>query len=1446
MRGKLRHSDIPDRICTRRKDAQICISRNIWTVLLLLALLVGTSSSARASILDRLLSWVSSSVETKGLAIHWGGELTADSVELRDPAGTYATLEGVSIQWSPTKLLRGEIDVSSLIARHARILRLPESSSSGGGSTQKIAVKALRLDRLDLDPAVAGTAAALKIRGSGQRTASDQAEAKLEAESIDGDGTYKLQGAIDPSGMHAQLVVREAKGGMLARIADLPGLGETVIDASVRGPRNDLAVILGIEAGPLRANANGTLDLEANTFALKADATAPAMSPRPDLSWQAVALSADMHGGFTSPDIAASIRIDQLDAAGARVQQVAVAVTGNKGEVQAKAQLDGVVVPGTPPDLLAAAPVLVTADATLNAPDRPVSFAVHHPIIDAAGTLKTGEVQQADLQLSIPHLEPFAAALGTDLQGELRLEAKLARQAATLTGSLDATIGIIGGAAPVPALVGPSARLVLAGSMNGGSVALNHFSFDAQDLFLTANGTVSPQSVDLSWTAALPRIAPIDPRLDGALNAQGRIGGSRNNMTLAADLSGDLRMQGVPSGPLSAHVTAHGLPNAPAGDLTANGDLLGAPLHLTLAGARQNDGAVTVSIQEADWKSASAHGHLTLPSGAKIPIGQLQLEITSLSDFDVLLGQSLSGSATARLDATAAEALLSARLQKVGLKGTASAGDLALAARVTDPTGNPAVDGQLVLTDVSAHGLTGSARIEAKGPASKLAMQMTANLPNLEGAPARLTATATVDAPAKAVTVTVLNADWKQQRLLLLAPVALGFTDGIDIHDLRAGLGSALVQMNGHIGSTLDLMASARGLPLSLAALASPSLAAAHGTISAETKLSGTPAVPAGTLRIEGSDLRIDTAAGRRLPAASMTATAVLQGASARIDGRLSAGSSRLSVSGRAPFTMAAPFDLHASGLIDLALADAMMGPGEELAGRLNVAADLTGTAARPSGTIRAEASGVRILNETGRALPPANIIATARLEGAAARIDTRLTAGNSHLAVTGRAPFSTTLPLDLQANGALDLAVADPILTASGQRVTGTVTLAAAVAGTAAAPRVTGTAQLSNGDVRDYAQGVHLSNIAARLAAAGDTVRIESLSANAGNGTINGTGTIGVLAPGRPVNLVIMARDATPLSGGVVTTTFNANLAIRGEMERQVSLGDSIDVLQATIQIPSKLPVSVATIPVRIAGAPPAPPLKPGLSPEIAMDLTVRAPQQVFVRGRGLNAELGGTIQIQGSNKQMLPRGSFNLIRGSFNLVGNTLTFTSGDINFNGGSITDPALHLVATSYSGGSTATLTVGGTARNPKLTLSSVPEMPQDQILAQLLFHTDAGKLSPFQLAGIAAALAELSGSTSDFPNPLQSVQNALGLDQLGIGSGANGAPTLQAGRYIGRRLYVGASESASGSGGQTTVQYNLTEGLKLNATVGTGETTTAVGATGQSTGASVGMTYQFQY
>jgi translocation and assembly module TamB len=86
---------------------------------------------------------------------------------------------------------------------------------------------------------------------------------------------------------------------------------------------------------------------------------------------------------------------------------------------------------------------------------------------------------------------------------------------------------------------------------------------------------------------------------------------------------------------------------------------------------------------------------------------------------------------------------------------------------------------------------------------------------------------------------------------------------------------------------------------------------------------------------------------------------------------------------------------------------------------------------------------------------------------------------------------------------------------------------------------------------------------------------------------------------------------------------------------------------------------------------------------------------------------------------------------------------------------------------------------------------------------------------------------------------------LGLDELSVGTNASGSAAVQAGRYIAPGVRLGATQSASGGQTQATVQIDITKGLKLETTVGSG-TSASAPTPGVSNGTSVGLTYQFEY
>ena len=105
-------------------------------------------------------------------------------------------------------------------------------------------------------------------------------------------------------------------------------------------------------------------------------------------------------------------------------------------------------------------------------------------------------------------------------------------------------------------------------------------------------------------------------------------------------------------------------------------------------------------------------------------------------------------------------------------------------------------------------------------------------------------------------------------------------------------------------------------------------------------------------------------------------------------------------------------------------------------------------------------------------------------------------------------------------------------------------------------------------------------------------------------------------------------------------------------------------------------------------------------------------------------------------------PVGQFDLRRGRLLVLGQRIEFDEGSLQLVGN--LDPQIHFVARTQSEDVTAIVTVDGRVSAPEITFSSEPPLPQDEVLARVLFNRATANLSAFQLAQLAAAAAELAG------------------------------------------------------------------------------------------------------
>ncbi|MDE7546800.1 translocation/assembly module TamB domain-containing protein [Acetobacter fabarum] len=530
--------------------------------------------------------------------------------------------------------------------------------------------------------------------------------------------------------------------------------------------------------------------------------------------------------------------------------------------------------------------------------------------------------------------------------------------------------------------------------------------------------------------------------------------------------------------------------------------------------------------------------------------------------------------------------------------------------------------------------------------------------------------------------------------------------------------------------------------------------------------------------------------------------------------------------------------------------------PNLDARGVVSLNAKLSGALDKPEGRVQIRGSNLRMMDSSAAASVPAmEVEGTASLARTQAQVQLDASAGSKMgLQVRGNVPLSRTGQMNLQANGKLDLSIANGILGAQARQAQGKVQMALQVRGTPASPAVMGAIDLINADFQDFAQGVHLSAINGRMVGARDRIVIQALSAKAGNGTLGASGFVGIAMPGMPMDLHLFAKDARPVTSDLLTAVLNADITVRGQVQTRMDVIGGVDLRRVEINIPNSLPVSVARLDI----------IRPGEEKKrledamaasthqsvIGLDLKLTSPGKFFVRGHGLDAEMAGRLNVTGTAQVPVVTGGFDLKRGNFDLAGISLNFSKGRVGFNGSGVghkLDPTLDFEADRAVEGQTAMLKVGGYASAPKISFDSIPSLPQDQVLAMLLFGTDARSLSSTQMVEVGTALATLTGLTTF--DPMGTLRKTLHLDRLAVGGGSgvgNGGASVEAGKYVMKGVYVGAKQATSGSGTQAQVQVDLTNHLKLNTTVGSGGSVTGFTTPENDPGSSVGLIWQYRY
>ncbi|WP_407648216.1 translocation/assembly module TamB domain-containing protein [Devosia rhodophyticola] len=516
------------------------------------------------------------------------------------------------------------------------------------------------------------------------------------------------------------------------------------------------------------------------------------------------------------------------------------------------------------------------------------------------------------------------------------------------------------------------------------------------------------------------------------------------------------------------------------------------------------------------------------------------------------------------------------------------------------------------------------------------------------------------------------------------------------------------------------------------------------------------------------------------------------------------------------------------------------------LAGTLNGSAQISGRSSAPQVSFTADANGISAAAISEFGIAPLSATVSGSYANSVVTLAGLRAEGARGLQVSG----SGIVPLDggglnVSVTGSAPLALANRFVADRGGQANGTVSLDARVTGTIAAPAFSGSVSTNGASYVDPEANVRIQNITGSANLEGDRVVIQSLSAGlATGGTVNATGSIS-LTNGFPANVQVGLNSARYADGNLFVATVSGNLALTGNLTGNPLLAGNIGVEKADITVPESFGDGSALIDVTHVDTPravtqtlarakaderssaPTPSNRPS---GMLLDINIDAPNQIFIRGRGLDAEVGGSVRVTGPLNNIQPVGGFSLNRGRLAILGQRITFDSGTVTLVGD--LNPYLNLVARTQGEGITVFVTVSGRASDISVDFSSSPALPQDEVLSRLIFKRSVGELSPLQLAKLAGAVAELAGGGGN-NGLLDSLRGAAGLADLDIVTDANGNVAVQAGAYVQDNIYLGVQAGADGQS-RVTVNLDITDDL------------TAKGSTGADGNSSVGVFYEKDY
>ena len=399
-----------------------------------------------------------------------------------------------------------------------------------------------------------------------------------------------------------------------------------------------------------------------------------------------------------------------------------------------------------------------------------------------------------------------------------------------------------------------------------------------------------------------------------------------------------------------------------------------------------------------------------------------------------------------------------------------------------------------------------------------------------------------------------------------------------------------------------------------------------------------------------------------------------------------------------------------------------------------------------------------------------------------------------------------------------------------AGWRLGGQMKTSAVFSGRFGAPEVTGRIQGSALSVRNFVEGVNVSDGDVLISLQGSTARIERFTARGGNGSLRISGTA-ALGDSPNAQLQLQA-DRFMLLGRVdrrILTSGHAQLDLgRDSVGVQGAFAVDEGLIDFTRSDAPALSNDVQVVrpagnaaPREADATPPASEGSPALSGpprNVTLDLKIALGHKLRLRGRGIETGLRGDLRLTAPGGRLAIQGTVTTAGGTYAAYGQKLTIDRGQITFNGPP-DNPQLNIEASRPNLDIRAGVQISGTAQNPRIRLFSEPEMSEVDKLSWLVLGRASDGLGGGDTALLqTAAMALLAGEGDSLTDQFT---KAIGLDELTLkqNQGEVRDTVISLGKQLSRRWYVGYERGLNATAGSFQLVYRIARSFTLRAQSG---------------------------